>query len=163
MGIVIPLASLRPDPVTLTELEWFFTRAESDLGLRSNFLTGDTHGGDGGDVLVEARRLAAVARERVCHAAFRRLRPGTQRTLADAFRPRQWPPQVQEAFGWLAGVVYRLPAAVEAYEARKVPSDTLEQVASQRAGARLCAFRAQAMGLVVRACREYAQARAVAA
>ena len=117
-----------------TDLAWLFGACESEMGIKSSFGTfirasqwgaararvdgdtGDLTNGaqeelEGEDAFIEAldarraaARLLATARNRRIMAAYHQLDVTHQRVLEAAYAARQYPPEVRQAFGELAGV-----------------------------------------------------------
>jgi hypothetical protein len=109
------VVSLHPARIAEAELEWFFTMAESDMGLRSNYmemLVLLRHREPVGDALerhVEAvaahrtvlRRLSGTRGGAPCHAGI----------LQAAFAARPWALGLREHLGRATGVAVRLATA----------------------------------------------------
>jgi hypothetical protein len=116
------------------DLEWLFWDCESEMGFRSNFNslilaskygTKRTRIEDGElvngvqedlfneDTLIDAidtrralGRMAAAAKNRRVMAIYCALPPRAKAVLEAYYEPRQYPPEVREVFGGLAGVLH---------------------------------------------------------
>jgi hypothetical protein len=102
---------LRTRPVVDRELEWFFNRAECDMGMRSNFVSalGSRHSEGAGPTPED---VATVAH------GYRRIRtwllaiPDSDAgVLQTAYEIRPWPSALYDELGRLTGVVVRLACA----------------------------------------------------
>ncbi len=104
-----------PNPETDRELEWLFTRAETEISIRSNWsafadaaLSGDHVEGDSMDE-VEARTFA-MHRARLIEGWLDAMPAPLAAVLVAAYEPRPWPAHYELKLGRLAGVVARLPS-----------------------------------------------------
>jgi hypothetical protein len=113
----IELTSLRPSPNVEGDLEWYFQRAESELGIHSSFenMANQLRKGGGRtqrtspEPEFDERRWEAISRMRRIHAAILQLEHPIQRTLAAAYEPRSWGPEVRRLFrAPIAGVAFML-------------------------------------------------------
>jgi hypothetical protein len=95
-----------------TELEWFFTMAESDMGNRSNFMAMLSHISPNlrDDDTVETRAEAAHA-SRVIRNRLRVIGDPGAGILEAAYAAKAWPVPLLEALGRITGVVVRLACA----------------------------------------------------
>jgi hypothetical protein len=113
---VIALASVRPDLGVQSELEWYYQRAESEIGIRSAFgamqaqlMIGRSGGCSPIEPLAEDRRREAVVRMRRIGDTLRRTDRASQRVIAAAYEPRAWGPEVRRLFPKpIDGVAYML-------------------------------------------------------
>lgn len=98
-----------------TELQWFFTMAESDMGSRSNFgpAIGQPH-----DDSPESRAQAARAHRTILEW-LRQIGDPHAGVLQMAYQARPWPLPLREALGRVTGVVVHLGSA----EAGPLPDD----------------------------------------
>lgn len=117
-------ASLLPPQGARDELEWFFCRAESQLGLRSTLgpmieqlRTGHAgrNGGAAGGGAVFTDMLEDLARLRHISAALRAVPAVHRATLASYYEAYRVGRYMHVAFGRYAPVVVRLPAAHALY------------------------------------------------
>jgi hypothetical protein len=128
---VVELHRLRVTPAVETELQWFFTVAESEMGLESNF------GRLLSSVSTEGHWRTPEDHAEAAHAHRRIL--GWLRTIANnqagvlqtAYEPREWPRAVRAEFGRLTGVAVRLTCSLEEW-----PEDRTDQEAMDMARAR---------------------------
>ena len=91
------------------ELEWFFTMAESSMGVRSNFeasLRIQRHRRDRSESHIEAASAHRIILERL--RSMGHPHPGV---LQAAYTARRWPVPLLVALGRLTGIVVRLAAA----------------------------------------------------
>ncbi len=100
----IPLTALRPAIAVQNELEWFFQRAESEVGIRSTYdgmvaqLTMGRSTGGNIEPVMEERRREAISRMRRVRTALAATDVQSQRILAAAYDPRAWGPEVRRVF-----------------------------------------------------------------
>jgi hypothetical protein len=140
--------ALTPTGPADTELEWFFTMAESDMGSRSNF--GATVG-RGPDDSPESRAEAARA-HRIVLGRLQRIGDLHAGVLAAAFRARPWPRPLREALGRFTGVVARLAGAERDLPDDLLARDALDLRTASRLNEALArGDRAALEGLVLRA------------
>jgi hypothetical protein len=113
----LALSSLATDARSQSDLEWYFQRAESELGIRSNFdilshqllSGGSPTTGSKGDSLVDERRIEAVHRMRAIRRVLIEIDSASQRVLAAAYEPRAWGPEVRRLFRTpITGVAFYL-------------------------------------------------------
>ncbi len=126
-----------PEPPAALELEWFFTMAESDMGLRSNFAV---LVGTADDLSMDDRAEAAHA-NRTIGRWMRALGEHDAGVLYAAFAARPWSLGLRKALRRLTGVVVRL-ASVKACadHGADLPDDEDERLALDvRTGERLTA------------------------
>jgi hypothetical protein len=125
-GRVVAVGALRPKLSIDDELEWFFNRAEGDMGLQSNFI----------DALeAEYERafeghLEAARRHREIRDRLRSIADSDAGVLQVAYEQRDWPEILVRRFGRLTGVIVRLACALDHW-----PSDRPAQQVVERARA----------------------------
>ena len=130
------VGDLRAPSAAEDELDWFFTRAESAMGIQSNWcplmamaLTG-VRGTvqDPADVDVDAR-LEAVHAARVIRDRMQRMPREQAEVLCAAYEARRWPTRVAVVLGRVAGVAVRTDEArsgfAEATAMRRTAADTV--------------------------------------
>ena len=98
-----------------TELEWFFTMAESDMGARSNF---GAMVGERPPDTAESRAQAARA-QRTILEFLKQVGDPHAGVLHVAYDALPWPPVLRETLDRVTGVVVRLGSAQ-----RELPDDT---------------------------------------
>jgi hypothetical protein len=111
------VGDLRAPSAAEAELDWFFTRAESAMGIQSNWgplmqaaLTGVAAGWDPVDGGIDARLEAAHA-ARVIRERMQRMAREDVEVLCAAYEARRWPVRVAAVLGRLAGVAVRTEEA----------------------------------------------------
>jgi hypothetical protein len=111
------------------ELEWFFTMAACDVGLRSNFLE-VLH-----PTLVPSAedRVEALRAQRIIERRLSRLSAFDAGVLQAAYVARPWPVALRETMGRSTGVLVRL-AAAEAVDGHLPQSDTTLDALERRVG-----------------------------
>jgi len=117
---------LRPTPIVDTELDWFFNRAECDMGVSSNF-----H-----DVLQpRLERSERVTPEDAAEAshAHRTIRrwllaiPDSDAgVLQAAYEQRDWPSSLVDELGRITGVVVRIACALDRWPAERPAQRVVE-------------------------------------
>ena len=130
------VGDLRAPSAAEDELDWFFTRAESAMGIQSNWgplmemalsgLRGTAH--DPADTDVDAR-LEAVHAARVIRERLQRMPRAEAEVLCAAFEARRWPTRVATVLGRLAGVAVQTEEArsgfAEATAMKRTAADTV--------------------------------------
>jgi hypothetical protein len=168
------LFKLHAHPVVEEELDWFFTRAESEMGVSSNFaplaamaLTGIVGSkADPADMLAESRVAAAHAEGQI-RRRLDLLPVHLQGVLYTAFEPRGWPKEVLSHFGRGAGIAVRTVAARRAFQrATRKKKLHVDGVAAWLAGAigrhehsTVTAVKLEAEGILAPALHAYAGVR----
>ncbi len=165
---------LRPSAVLEEELDWFFTRAESDMGLRSNFealmemastgLVGTL--ADPADEAAEDRIEAAHA-ERVIRRRLQAMPVHQLGVLVAAFEPHPWPSNLHAELGQLTGIVVRLATAKVGAAGGRQPRAShvaaaavaLSETLKSEGAVALALLRSEAHGLLLGALRAYARVR----
>lgn len=131
-----PTVPLKPARIGETELDWYFTMSESDLGVRSNYL----------DMLVPTRHRDPhedSAERRASAARARRTILGWLRRIEDAgghhagvlqvaYSVRPWPEPLTDRLGRLTGVVVRLASAEVGLPDDDAELDALERATAER-------------------------------
>jgi hypothetical protein len=145
------------------ELEWFFTMAECDMGLRSNFTA----------ILPDPPDSSIETGAEAVHAHRRILRWLTDvgdpdaGVLEAAYAARPWPLRLREELGRVTGVVVRLATAEDGMPDDDAQLDALERRTAERLndalalrGAdALARFRGRGLVLLRRAFIAYERAR----
>jgi hypothetical protein len=117
---------LRTRLVVDRELEWFFNRAECDMGIRSNFVSvlGNRHSGGDGPTPEEAATAAhSYRRIRTWLLAIPDSHAGV---LQAAYEIRPWPSALYDELGRLTGVVVRLACAQSPWPADRRSQELVE-------------------------------------
>jgi hypothetical protein len=120
----IGVDQLRPSWAVEDDLEWFFNRAESDMGAQSNFQA----------VLGRHRPMTSEDMAEACHR-HRRIRsrlkaiPDAEAgVLQAAYELRAWPVALYDKLGRLTGVVVRLACALDRWPDDRPSQQALEMV-----------------------------------
>jgi hypothetical protein len=117
---------MRRDKVDPTEedIQWYYTSAHSELGIKSNLgsvLERAKLGIDGGRGVqtdgAMVGRLQAAERYRDIHYRIEQLTAKTRRVLEDAYEERQLPISLRLTFHAAAGIAIRMPLARRAHKA----------------------------------------------
>jgi hypothetical protein len=106
----------RASPSAEDDLDWFYTRAASELGQRSNFFVMFTGGNaqPGSEVMSDVR-IAAMSRQRRVWRRLTRVPYPLQQVLQARFEAREWPKEARQVFGPGVGVAVRTEAAKERF------------------------------------------------
>jgi len=161
---------LRPTPIVDTELDWFFNRAECDMGVRSNFHA------------ALSRHIARTDRERAtpedaaeASHAHRTIR-GWLHAIPDAdagvlqaaYEQCAWPGSLVDELGRITGVVVRLACALDPWPADRSALRMLEtarahwldsDLSTEQGAATLLHLRREAEARFAKAHRAYAVVR----
>ena len=113
---------LRPPPKIEEDLEWFFNRAESDMGARSNF--------PGNPQISPEDAVEACHRYRRIRRWLTTIADSDAGVLQSAYELRPWPVVLYDALGRLTGVVVRIACALDYW-----PEDRWSQEAIEMARA----------------------------
>jgi hypothetical protein len=164
------VAKLAWDRVSVRELQWFFTEAESEVGLPSNFepimeqaRTRSTGSRDSPEDRVEATHAEAIIR-RWLHA----MPPRDASVLMAAFEPRPWPPKLEAELGPLTGIAVRVLTAQrgpakDVRTPRRQDEDAaaawLNDALGREGSLALAPVRAKAQALFIAALKSYANVR----
>jgi hypothetical protein len=166
----IPAHKLRTDSLLIEELEWFFTQAESDIGLHSNFgplMDRAQSGSSGGsDHSVESQMEAAHA-EGIIRRHLHAMPSHHAGVLLAAFEPRRWPAKLGKELGRLTGIAVRLTMASVGLakdienrrEREEATARWLNQAVVREGALALTVVRSQAQSLFATALRSYAKQR----
>lgn len=152
----------------ISDLVWFFSAAESSMGICSSFeairMAIMSHGASKtskGDSMSE-RRLDAATRYRRVLAQLHAMPPGSRNILYAAYQPRQWPPELADAFGDCIAVTPFTKTANAEFEkdARRGHDDDafypwLSGVVLRGEADRIERIKYEALNLLARAHREY--------
>jgi hypothetical protein len=142
--------ALRTRPAFDVELEWWFNRAESDMGVQSTFEQ---------SIVPRRQRRDDPIPEAATHAAtaYRQIR-GWLLAIPDrdagvlqaAYESRPWPPRLYDDLGRLTGVVVRLACALDAWPEDRRMQQALEQARAELLAHDFARYRGLAFGPVVR-------------
>ncbi len=131
------VGDLRAPSAAEAELDWFFTCADSAMGIQSNWgplmqaaLTGVGAGWDPADMMTDAR-LEAVHAARVIRERLQRMPRAEAEVLCAAYEARRWPKRVEAVFGRLAGIAVRTTEAQSGF----AEAATLRRTAAETVGA----------------------------
>jgi hypothetical protein len=120
---------LRASPQVEDELEWFFNRAESDMGVPSNFQLAPWRDGAMGQRTPE-HTFHAARRHRRVRTWLKAIPDSDAGVLQCAYLHRPWPVALHGELGRLTGVVVRLACSLGRW-----PDDRAEQEATEMARA----------------------------
>ncbi len=104
---------LRPSVGEDEELDWFFNRAECDMGNQSNYLAMLGRHGPGSAIPSPEDAVDAAHRARLIHRSLRAMDPTDAGVLQCAYELRPWPVVLWDQLGRLTGVVVRLACALD--------------------------------------------------
>jgi hypothetical protein len=157
----IPSSFPRKGPAD-TELEFFFSMADSAMGVRSNFAAMIRKEKDTMDTFAEAARALRLIR-----GLLRRLGSFDAGVLSAAYLARRWPLALREELGRVTGVVVRLACvdvglpddddALADLELRTAAR--LGEALDRRGKPALARYREQGLTLLRRAFESYERAR----
>jgi hypothetical protein len=120
------------------ELDWLFTRAESDLGRWSSYIplivehlsSGARVGPiDEEDAMIA--RIDAAKASRTIRAWIRQMPRTHVETLAAAYEERAFPERTRKAFGRLASIAVRLASARDAFDGARAHRATKARTVSE--------------------------------
>jgi hypothetical protein len=117
---------LRPTPTVDTELDWFFNRAECDMGVSSNFHAVLQPG------LARIERVTPedAAEASHAHRTIRRwllaIPDADAGALQAAYEQRSWPGSLVDELGRITGVVVRIACALDRWPADKAAQRVVE-------------------------------------
>jgi hypothetical protein len=159
-------AALDPVGPADDELDWFFTEAEPDVGVRSNYMDSLVPAQHRADT--EEARFVAARRYRVVLERLRTIGDPDAGVLEAAYAVRPWPVSLREALGRSTGVAVRLRVAERGMPADDAELDRLERQTAERLNemvedfgpAALETLRAKAAAHFRRAYRAYRAERA---
>jgi hypothetical protein len=116
------IGQLWPDADVAAELEWFFNRAESDMGAQSNFhAVFGTHRPIAVEDAAEACR-----RYRRIRSQLKAIPDAEAGVLQAAYELRAWPVALSDKLGRLTGIVVRLACALDPWPDDRSAQQTLE-------------------------------------
>jgi len=110
---VTSLRDLRPNVARDDELDWFFNRAECDMGNQSNYLSMLGPHGPGSAIPSPEDAAEAAHRARRIRGWQRAMDSADAGVLQCAYELRDWPVALWDALGRLTGVVVRLACALD--------------------------------------------------
>ena len=168
MSTLSTLGELRPSREIDAELDWFFNRAECDMGLQSNYLAMLGRHGPGSSIPSPEQAVDAAHRFRLVLRWLKALDTGDAGVLQCAYELRAWPIPLWDRLGRLTGIVVRIACAMDPLPGNR---DVLQVVEMARADwlakgcargevdAELRALRREAEGRFVQAHRAYGARR----
>jgi hypothetical protein len=110
---VMSIGQLRPKISLDNELDWFFNRAECDMGDQSNYLAMLGRYGPGSAVPSPEDAAEAAHRARRIRGWLRAMDSSDAGVLQCAYELRAWPVVLWDECGRLTGVVVRLACALD--------------------------------------------------
>jgi hypothetical protein len=110
---VTSIRQLRPKVSLDDELDWFFNRAECDMGNQSNYLAMLGRYGPGSAMPSPEDAAEAAHRARRIRGWLRAMASSDAGVLQCAYELRDWPVVLWDALGRLTGVVVRLACALD--------------------------------------------------
>jgi hypothetical protein len=110
---VTSIRQLRPKVSLDDELDWFFNRAECDMGNQSNYLAMLGRHGPGSLMPSPEDAAEAAHRARRIRGWLRAMASSDAGVLQCAYELRDWPVALWDALGRLTGVVVRLACALD--------------------------------------------------
>jgi hypothetical protein len=116
---------LRPTPIVDTELDWFFNRAECDMGVRSNFhavLSGQLAPSEG----VTPEDAEASHAQRRIRGWLLAIPNADAGVLQAAYEQRDWPGSLVDELGRITGVVVRIACALDPWPAEQAAQRMVE-------------------------------------
>jgi hypothetical protein len=137
---VTSIGQLRPKVSLDDELEWFFNRAECDMGDQSNYLAMLGRHGPGSAIPSPEDAAEAAHRARRIRGWLTAMESADAGVLQCAYELRAWPVVLWDELGRLTGVVVRLACALDALPQDRQAQRIIESVraawlAEQCAGA----------------------------
>lgn len=108
------------------ELEWFFNRSESDMGLQSNFLAAFGRHGPGLRVPSPEDAVDAAHKHRRIRGWLGAIEETHAEVLRSAYEQRDWPPALWDEFGRMTGIVVRLACARDVVPTDRRAREVLE-------------------------------------
>jgi hypothetical protein len=110
---VTSIRQLRPKVRVDDELDWFFNRAECDMGNQSNYLAMLGRHGPGSAIPSPEDAAEAAHRFRRIRGWLRGMDSSDAGVLQCAYELRAWPAVLWDQLGRLTGVVVRLACALD--------------------------------------------------
>ena len=146
--------ALRARPVVDIELEWFFNRADCDMGLRSTYvLTLSRHRTYDLELSAEDAAEAAHAHRQI-RGWLLAVGDSAAGVLQCAYETRGWPAPLFDELGRLTGVVVRLACALDPWPPQRDQQQAIEHARAEWLSARCKACRGFSFGPLVRLRRE---------
>jgi hypothetical protein len=158
---------LRPTLIVDTELDWFFNRAECDMGIRSNFLAALGRHLASEPVTPEDAAEASHAQRRI-RRWLRAIPDSDAGVLQAAYEQQAWPASLCDELGRITGVVVRLACALDPWPADRSALRMLEtarahwldsDLSTEQGAATLLHLRREAEARFAKAHRAYAVVR----
>jgi hypothetical protein len=112
-GRITSIGQLRPSEKVDRELDWFFNRAECDMGNQSNYLGMLGRHGPGSAMPSPEDAAEAAHRARRINDCLTAMDSADAGVLRCAYELRDWPVPLWDALGRLTGVVVRLACALD--------------------------------------------------
>jgi hypothetical protein len=168
MRPIATVGQLRPRRDVEAELDWFFNRAECDMGVQSNYLAMLGLHGPGSNVPSPEDAVLAAHRFRHILRWLKAIDTADAGVLQCAYELRAWPIPLWDRLGRLTGIVVRiacamapLPGARDALQAIEMARADLLAVRCARAGidAELHAMRREAEARFAHAHQAYSAVR----
>ena len=108
---------LWPTPIVDTELDWFFNRAECDMGIRSNFHAALSQQLAPSEPVTPEDAAEASHAYRTIRGWLLAIPDADAGVLQAAYEQRAWPGSLVDELGRITGVVVRLACALDAWPA----------------------------------------------
>jgi hypothetical protein len=118
--------ALRASVVVDVELEWFFNRAECDMGIRSNFERAMRISDPQRDAPNPESLVDAAHAYRQIRGWLRAIPDSDAGVLQAAYEIRPWPPELYDELGRLTGIVVRLACAHGPWPAERLSQERVE-------------------------------------
>ncbi len=144
----------RSRPVVDRELEWFFNRAECDMGLRSNFLPGLWNLHPDAEVLTPEDAAEAAHAYRRIRSWLLGIPDSDAGVLLAAYEIRPWPRALDDELGRLTGVVVRLACALDVWPSDRKSQELVEMARAGWLAAESARYRRYGVGPLGRLRRE---------
>jgi hypothetical protein len=128
---ITSIGQLRPKVTLDDELEWFFNRAECDMGDQSNYLAMLGRHGPGSAIPSPEDAAEAAHRARRIRGWLTAMEPADAGVLQCAYELRAWPVVLWDELGRLTGVVVRLACALDAVPADRRAQRIIEMVRAE--------------------------------
>ena len=124
---ITSVGQLRPTMAVDDELDWFFNRADCDMGDQSNYLAMLGRHGPGSAIPSPEDAAEAAHRARRIHRRLMAMASSDAGVLQCAYELRDWPVVLWDKLGRLTGVVVRLACALDRLPADRATLRILEQ------------------------------------
>ncbi len=125
------VADLRPRHAVDDELDWFFNRAECDMGNQSNYLAMLGRAGPGSAIPSPEAAVEAAHRARLVHRWLKAMDPADAGVLQCAYELRPWPIALYDALGRLTGVYVRLACALDSWPDDRASQQVVEMARAE--------------------------------